>query len=69
MRTAEKIRKETSFERPNFQPLDAAIPEAAAIAAALGKTGTSPTFTNKWGNAVPVLNKLANEVREIVNGA
>ncbi len=68
-RTTEKIRNETSFEKPNFQPLTATIPEAAAIAAALGKTGTGPTFTNKWGNMVPVLNKLADEVREIVNGA
>ncbi len=68
-RTTEKIRNETSFENPNFQPLTATIPEAAAIAAALGKTGTGPTFTNKWGNVVPVLNKLADEVREIVNGA
>jgi cellulose biosynthesis protein BcsQ len=48
VRTTEKIRKETSFGSPNFQPLGATIPEAAAIAAALGKTGTGPTFTNKW---------------------
>jgi len=68
-RTAETIRKETTFEEPNFWPLNATIPEAAAIAAALGKTGTGPTFTNKWGNMVPVLNKLADEIREIVNGA
>jgi chromosome partitioning protein len=68
-RTTEKIRNESSFENPNFQPLSATIPEAAAIAAALGKAGTNPTFTNKWGNMVPVLNKLADEVTEIVNGA
>ncbi len=68
-RTAEKIRNEASFEKPNFQSLNATIPEAAAIAEALGKTGTAPTFTNKWGNVVPVLNKLADEVREVVNGA
>ena len=68
-RTTEKIRNETSFENPNFQPLTATIPEAAAIAAALGKAGTGPTFTNKWGNMVPVLNKLADEIRGIVNGA
>ncbi len=68
-RTAEKIRNESSFEEPSFKPLNVTIPEAAAIAEALGKTGTCPTFTNKWGNVVPVLNKLANEIREIVNGA
>lgn len=68
-RTAVRIRNESSFPDPTFKPLSTAIPEAAAIAAALGKTGTSPTFTNKWGNMVPVLNKLANEIREIVNGA
>ena len=68
-RTAEKIRNESSFEEPSFKPLNATIPEAVAIAEALGKTGTSPTFINKWGNMVPVLNKLADEVREILNGA
>jgi chromosome partitioning protein len=68
-RTVEKIRNESSFEDPSFKPLDAMIPEAAVVAEALGKTGTGPTFTNKWGNMVPILNKLADEVGEIVNGA
>jgi chromosome partitioning protein len=68
-RTAEKIRNESSFDEPSFVPLSAAIPEAAVITEALGKAGTSPTFTNKWGNMVPVLSKLANEIREIVHGA
>src|SRR5712671_6054314 len=68
-RTAEKIRNESSFEEPSFKPLNAAIPEAAAIAEALGKTGTGPTFTNKWGKMVPVLNKLSDEIRGIVDGA
>jgi len=68
-RTVQKIRNESSSEEPSFQPLNVTIPEAAVIAAALGKTGTGPTFTNKWGNMVPVLNKLADEIREILNGA
>jgi cellulose biosynthesis protein BcsQ len=67
--TAEKIRNESSFEKPSFKPLNAVIPEAAAVAAALGKTGTSPTFKNKWGEMIPVFSGLAKEVREIVHGA
>lgn len=69
MRTTEKIRNETSFAEPTFWPLKATIPEAAAIATALGKTGASPTFTNKWGDMIPVVNKLADEIREILNDA
>jgi chromosome partitioning protein len=68
-RTAEKIRNEISFDEPSFKPLDAVIPEAAVVAEALGKTGAGPTFTNKWGNMVPIFDRLADEVRETVNGA
>lgn len=67
--TVEKIRNELSFDEPSFRPLNAFIPEAAAIAEALGKAGTTPTFTTKWGNVVPVLNKLANEIKEVADDA
>jgi cellulose biosynthesis protein BcsQ len=68
-RTVEKIRNESSFEDPSFQTLNTVVPEAAAVVEALGKTGTGPTYTNKWGNMVPVFNKLADEVRGIFDGA
>ena len=67
-RTIANIRPEASAEDPSFRPLDTVIKEAAAIAEALGKAGTGPTFTNKWGHMVPVLGKLAKEIEEVVNG-
>jgi chromosome partitioning protein len=68
-KTAEKIRNETSFAEPSFKPLTAMIPESIEVAEALGKTGTGPTFANKWGKMVKVFDELANEVRGVVNGA
>jgi chromosome partitioning protein len=68
-RTTEKIRNESSFAEPSFKPLTAMIPESVDVAEALGKTGTSPTFTNKWGKMVKLFDDLANEIRGVVNGA
>jgi chromosome partitioning protein len=67
-KTIAKIRNESSAEDPSFRPLDTVIKEAAAVAEALGRAGTGPTFTNKWGNMVPVLGRLAKEIEEVVNG-
>jgi chromosome partitioning protein len=68
-KTVEKIRNEKLAEDPSFEVLDTAVPETTRIAEALGKAGTSPTFTNKWGDVVPTLNKLGNEIKEAVNGS
>jgi chromosome partitioning protein len=67
-KTIAKIRNESSAEDPSFRPLGTVIKEAAAIAEALGKAGTGPTFTNKWGNMAPALGRLAKEIEEVVNG-
>jgi chromosome partitioning protein len=67
--TAEKIRNESLLDKPSFKPLNAMVPEAAAVAAALGKTGTGPAFRSKWGDMVPVFDELAREVRELAHGA
>jgi chromosome partitioning protein len=53
-RTIAKIRNESSAEDPSFRPLDTVIKETAV--------------TNKWGNMVPVLGRLAKEIEEVVNG-
>jgi chromosome partitioning protein len=68
-RTIEKIRNESSFAQPSFTPLTAMVPESVEVAEALGKTGTGPTYTNKWGKMVRVFDDLAKEVRGVVNGA
>jgi chromosome partitioning protein len=67
-KTIAKIRNERSAADPSFRPLDTVIKEAAAIAEALGKAGTGPTFTNKWGNMAPTLGRLAKEIEEVMNG-
>jgi chromosome partitioning protein len=65
----EEIKNESSFDEPAFKPLKAIIPERAVVAEALGKTGTGPTFKNKWGDMVPVFGQLADEIKEMAGGA
>jgi chromosome partitioning protein len=68
-RTAEKIRNERNIG--SFELFDTEIPETIDIAKALSANGsqTWPTFTNKWGDkVVSVLNELAHETMEALNG-
>ncbi len=67
-KTIEKLRNENLAPDPAFKVLGTVIKEATAIAEALAKAGTGPTFTNKWGNMVPAISKLAEEIKEVVHG-
>jgi U3 small nucleolar RNA-associated protein 14 len=49
---------------------DTVVPEAIAIAQALGKVTERTTLTAKWGpNMLPLLSELAQETREAINAA
>lgn len=62
---AARMRNERTKQDPSFSAFKTEIPEAIAIAQALGKTDGAPTFTNKWGPpVVAVLDKLVRETME-----
>jgi chromosome partitioning protein len=66
----ERYANERYAKEPSFVTFKTEVPEATAIAEALGKTGTMPTLTNKWGAAVmPVLIGLVKETKEALRGA
>lgn len=68
-KTAAVMRNESKADRPSFELYKIEVPEAAAIAAALAKTGTSPTFHNKWGSpVVDVIDHLVSETKEALHG-
>ena len=66
----EKMRNERHQNEPSFSLFKTEVPEATAIAEALGKTGSCPTFTNKWSPPiVAVLSGLVKETKEALNAA
>lgn len=68
-RYANEMLNERYKQEPSFKIFKSQVPERTRIAEALGRTGTEPTFTNKWGPAVlPVLESLAKETKEAVHG-
>lgn len=68
-RTLVKMLNERLAPDPAFYIFNTEIPETTAVAEALGKTGTNPAFTNKWGHSVvPILDKLVAEAKEVLNG-
>jgi chromosome partitioning protein len=66
--TAAKLRNEVHADAPAFKTLETIIPETVGIARALGRAGMWCTFTNKWGDTVPLLGMLAREIEEKSNG-
>ena len=69
-RTIELLRNERTAKDPTFEVFDTVIPEATRVSQALGWQHAPPTFINKWGtDLVPLLNSLAEETKEALNGA
>lgn len=69
-RFTEMMQNEHYKAEPAFKLFKTQIPERTSIAAAMAKTGTQPTFTNKWGpEVVPILECLAKEMKEAAHGA
>lgn len=68
-RFANEMYNERYKPEPSFKLFKTQVPERTRIAEALGRTGSEPTFTNKWGPEVlPVLESLAKETKEAVHG-
>lgn len=66
--TAEKLRNEATAEKPAFTVFETEIPEAVAIANALGLIDQFPIFSQKWGPKVtPLLQDLVNELKEALD--
>lgn len=66
--TADKIRNERLSDQPSFKVFETEVPETVAIAMALEKTGTCPSFANKWTpGVVTVLDGLVSEIEEALH--
>jgi chromosome partitioning protein len=66
--TAEKLHNEVTSAKPAFKVFRTEIPEAVAIADALGQIDKYPIFSQKWGPVVvPLLSDLVHEIGDILN--
>jgi chromosome partitioning protein len=69
-KTAERLRAEAEKENAKFSVLRTEIMERAAIAEALGKIDTHPTFSQKWKDGTDImLADLVREVKEALHGS
>lgn len=66
--TAEKLRNEATASKPAFDIFTTEIPEAVAVANALGLINMFPIFTQKWGPVIsPLLSDLVREIGDALN--
>jgi chromosome partitioning protein len=69
-KTSERLRAEAGKENAKFSVFSTEILERAAIAEALGKIDTHPTFSQKWRDGADImLADLVREVREVLHGS
>jgi chromosome partitioning protein len=69
-RTMDLMQNEEKVDQPSFRLFRTVVPEAISVSESLGKAGRGPTFTSKWGtDIIAVLERLARETREALNGA
>jgi cellulose biosynthesis protein BcsQ len=69
-RTSERLRAEAAKDNAKFSVFKTEILERAAIAEALGKIDTHPTFSQKWRDGTDImLADLVREVREALHGS
>ncbi len=69
-RTAGRLRAEAARDDPKFSVFKTEILERAAIAEALGKADTHPTFSQKWKDGTDImLADLVREVKEALHGS
>jgi chromosome partitioning protein len=67
--TVEKMQNESRAKNPAFKLFQTEIPEMIAIPTALSKIDQFPSFSGKWQQAAPILESLATETMEALNGA
>jgi len=69
-KTSERLRAEAEKDNAKFSVFRTEILERAAIAEALGKANTHPTFSQKWKDGTDImLADLVREVKEALHGS
>jgi chromosome partitioning protein len=68
-KTSERLREEAAKPEARFTVFRTEVMERAAIAEALGKIDTHPTFSQKWKDGTDImLADLVGEVKEVLHG-